>query len=288
MFNTVYGHSAIKAQLERQLREDTLVHAYLFCGAAGTGKTTLAREFLTEALRNGLQDKTRIITPAHPDFLCIGEKDETIKIESIRSLTAQTTVRPLEGSRRSILIAHADKMTAQAQNALLKTIEEPPAGNVFVLVTDHPDELLPTISSRCQKLVFHDLSQAEKKLLVRHAGASPALADLSLSPEDMLAHLADPELGKTEERYFERLMRIVNGNGQDLFSLAEDLSKDNSKMIIEVFIRKLGLRIKNTKDNARLLQTSDALFELLNKLQYNSNLRLQWEACLIQILTGAF
>ncbi len=104
----------------------------------------------------------RIERGVHPDVVVIEPGDSgSIKIEPIRDVIDQAGYRPFEGRRRVVIIDEADAMVPQAQNALLKTLEEPPSASVFMLVSSMPDALLPTVLSRCPRLRFAPLSVAE-------------------------------------------------------------------------------------------------------------------------------
>ena len=104
----------------------------------------------------------RIARGVHADVLTIEPGDTgVIKIDQVREAIDRTAYRPFEGRRRVVIINDADLMNADAQNALLKTLEEPPSASTFVLVTSRPDVLLPTVRSRCQRLRFGRLSPVD-------------------------------------------------------------------------------------------------------------------------------
>ena len=98
---------------------------------------------------------TRIARLVHADVLLVEPGDTgVIKVDQVRDVVERTAYRPFEGRRRVVIVDEADAMLSEAQNALLKTLEEPPSASMFVLVTSRPDELLPTVRSRCQRLRF--------------------------------------------------------------------------------------------------------------------------------------
>src|SRR3954470_7014995 len=102
---------------------------------------------------------TRIARGVHPDVLFVAPGDNgSIKIDQVRDVVDRAQYRPFEGRRRVVIIDQADALVPQAQNALLKTLEEPPSSCVFILVTSRPDVLLPTVLSRCPQLRFRPLS----------------------------------------------------------------------------------------------------------------------------------
>ena len=104
----------------------------------------------------------RIARGVHADVLLIEPGDTgAIKIDQVRDAIERSAYRPFEGRRRVVILDDADAMNPDAQNALLKTLEEPPAASTFVLVTSRPDMLLPTVRSRCQRLRFGRLSPAD-------------------------------------------------------------------------------------------------------------------------------
>jgi DNA polymerase-3 subunit delta' len=126
----------------------------------------------------------------HADVLMIEPGDTgSIKVDQARAAIERSAYRPFEGRRRVVIVDDADAMEASAQNALLKTLEEPPAASTFVLVTSRPDVLLPTVRSRCQRVRFGPLGPADvAQVLMRDHGfaekdahAAAALAEGSLA-----------------------------------------------------------------------------------------------------------
>jgi DNA polymerase-3 subunit delta' len=147
------------------------------------------RPITTEAGRDSCGECAtckRIGRGVHADVLVVEPGDSgTIKLDQVREAIDRTAYRPFEGRRRLVMIDHADALNVEAQNALLKTLEEPPPASVFVLITDRPDMLLPTVRSRCQRLRFGPLSPGDvAAVLVRDHGMSPAEAHAAAAAAD--------------------------------------------------------------------------------------------------------
>jgi len=171
----ILGQERVVNFLRQALQSEQMPHALLFVGNEGVGKGTTALA-LAQALNceNRQQDQDACgqcrscrlyATGSHPDFWQIKPiKSEAaqlqIKIDQIRELRRQVGFRPLAGNWRVVLLKPAETMNEPAANALLKTLEEPPEGNIFILTAPGDRDLLPTIVSRCRRLSFGAIPQA--------------------------------------------------------------------------------------------------------------------------------
>lgn len=158
-FRGIIGQARVMARLDRAIRAGTLAHAYIFEGPAGVGKFTTAKA-LAKALIcgdtgcNHCAACVRIDHETHPDVFHVVPQGVTLGIEQIRDIGRQVILKPVEGDRKVFIIDEAEAMTQQAANAFLRTLEEPPPGVVFILVTSNVHALLPTVLSRCQIVNF--------------------------------------------------------------------------------------------------------------------------------------
>ena len=209
MQNPIIGHQQIVEQLQRTVASERIAGAYLFVGPTGIGKETVARYFAQlifcqqEAQPPGSPPVTgkgpvcgtclacrKVDSGNHPDLQFIRPEGSLLKIGQIRELQKQIIYQPLEASRKVYILTDTERMNPEAENCLLKTLEEPPASSVLILLTSNLSALLPTTRSRCQILQFHAMPTQE---------LAEILADkFSVSPEQAitLAIAADGAIGK--------------------------------------------------------------------------------------------
>jgi DNA polymerase-3 subunit delta' len=209
-FRDVIGHRLLLALLRRSVAGGTLPPSLLLTGPSGIGKrlTAVAVAQALNCLERSPAPSSqppaedacgacaackRIARGVHPDVLIIVPGDSgTIKVDQIRDIVERVAYRPFEGRRRAVIIDDADALVPAAQNALLKTLEEPPSASVFMLVTARPDVLLPTVRSRCPQLRFSPLalSDVAAALMRRGLGEGDARA---------IAATSDGSLGQALE-----------------------------------------------------------------------------------------
>ena len=187
-FRHLAGHRVLLDLVARAAARGSLPPSLIFAGPDGVGKrlaalslaqlfncTSVAGEADGELAPDACGNCSacrRIARGVHADVLVIEPGDTgSIKVDQVRAAIERTAYRPFEGRRRVVIVDEADAMEAPPQNALLKTLEEPPAASTFVLVTSRPDVLLPTVRSRCQRIRFGPISPAEMaSVLMRDHG----------------------------------------------------------------------------------------------------------------------
>lgn len=167
-FDQVVGHEEIIEHLQNAITMDKVSHSYIFAGETGAGKKLLASLFaMTLQCEEhgkdpclGCESCKKALSKNHPDIITVyHEKPNVISVDEIRSqVVNDVDIKPYKGPYKIYLIPEAEKLNVQAQNALLKTIEEPPAYAVIILLTSNADALLPTIVSRCVTLHLKALS----------------------------------------------------------------------------------------------------------------------------------
>ena len=212
-FEQVVGQAHVVSTLERAVCEGRTSHAYLFCGPRGTGKTTMAR-ILAKALMceqgeghlpDGTCEECRLIAAGeHPDVYELDAASRT-GVDNVREeIINRVDYAPVRGRYKVYIIDEVHMLTPAAFNALLKTLEEPPAHVVFIMCTTDPQKILATILSRVQRFDFH-----------------------SIAPDEMRAHLVDvcEKEGFTfDDEALDIVVRHARGGMRDALSALEQLS----------------------------------------------------------------
>jgi len=226
----IIGHKRVLDFLKKSIRNKRLAHAYLFTGPAHLGKKTVALEFIQMLIG-------REIKEINPDVLIIEpevtekdgiKKELEIGISQARKVQHQMSLYPYAAPYKITLIDRTEKMTPEASNCLLKTLEEPTGKAVLILTTSNPQMLLPTIVSRCQIVKFLPVpsKEIEKELshykknterIVRLANGRPGLA---------IEYLKNPELLKEQNEIISQLERILRADLNERYRYVEKISKN--------------------------------------------------------------
>jgi DNA polymerase-3 subunit delta' len=248
-FAEIYGHEKPIAILKSAMAKDRIAHAYLFYGMDGVGKKTTASVF-ARALNCGGGDPPcdacascrKAEHKNNPNIITIQAEGQFIKIGAVKEIQARMTFWPGEG-RRVFILQEADRMNAAAANALLKTLEEPSAGNILVLTTARPHALPLTILSRCQHLRFSPLPIAEVARFLREKeGLESAAAEI-------LAASSGGSIGRAVEMNREDFLALRNAI---LELLAEDNPEDLLKRL--AFAGRFGTERKEILERLRILR----------------------------------
>jgi DNA polymerase-3 subunit delta' len=274
--------------LKGALAKDRLPHGFLFLGREGSGQVETALELAKTLF---CADPTghdacgvcihcrQIAARTHPDLVMLRPEGDsaTIKIEAVRDLIAKANLRPFQARCKVFVIQQAECMNDVAQNALLKTLEEPQGKAYFILITAHPDMLLETIRSRTQTLNFRPLETEEawdeEAAQLRNEVISYALGLLGGS-----GRAAAPDLSKTERQLVARVLDTLIDTLRDAMVLkagANDLLRRPDDLPAK---RSLAERLSEDELETAIERTAEFREKILNNINVRLATGVLWEA----------
>jgi len=260
-FTDIIGHQQKKNYLKSLVESKSVNHAYLFSGPDRIGKSLVARALAEELIGS--------FTESHPDFMLVApeKQNSAIRIDQIRELEGTLSLRPYQSDYQVVIIDQAERMNPPAQNSLLKTLEEPSGQVVIMLISSRPEELLPTIRSRCQEIKFSPLSVEELSayLIRKH--------QLNIEQAKFLANLSEGSLGRAQsmiaEGFFDEKNQMID-DFQNQGSLPED--KDDLFITLQVLTSWYrDLLISRELKDSSLISNIDRWDELKAKTTQFSN-----------------
>lgn len=258
-FDDVAGQNHVTITLKNAIKENRIAHAYLFAGPRGTGKTTIAK-ILAKAINctanevpcNECANCKAITNGDHPDVIEIDAASNN-GVNEIRELIDKVKYAPINAKYKVYIIDEVHMMTTEAFNALLKTLEEPPAHIVFILATTEPHKIIPTIISRCQRFDFKKVD--EDDIINR------------------LRYVLDEEKVNYEDNALTIISKLADGGMRDALSILEQCLAYDRNLTVENINQVYGLLSNSDKIHLiKLLLTKDmkAVLEILNKMLSSS------------------
>jgi len=237
-FDSVIGQKEAVEILQDEIEKNRISHAYLFSAKKGSGKTKLAFEFA----KASFCEKSKVDSCGsclncrkmdhqnHPDFKTISilEGKTAISIDQIRELKKEIAYKPYDSDHKIYIIEPAEKMTKQAANSLLKTLEEPPSFVTIILLTEDSGKLLPTIVSRCQQIKLSSVSQQKIKDLLLAEGLNQEQAAIisktaAGSPGRALEIIKIDDYFEHRQEIYDFLKDIKSKNTIEIFKITEKL-----------------------------------------------------------------
>lgn len=237
-FHDIIGHEMVKDHFQRAIEYKKISHAYILSGEEGMGRKTLAKAFAMTLLCERSDKEPcmechackQILSGNHPDVIWVShEKPASIGVDDIRIQINDTIlIKPYSSAYKLYMVDEAEKMTVQAQNALLKTIEEPPSYAVIILLTTNEEAFLPTILSRCIQLKLKPLKdQAVSAYLTESMGVKDSQAEIyaafARGNLGKAIHLASSEEFKTMHR--DMITLLKNVKEMDISTLLECIKR---------------------------------------------------------------
>ena len=278
MFEKIIGNNPIKEMLEKSIEKETTSHSYLFVGIQGIGKKMLATEFAKQILciekeqNHNCKSCIEFESSNHPDFMCVEPDGNSIKIEQIRFLQKKIQEKPIISNKKVYIINEADLMTTEAQNCLLKTLEEPPEFATIILIGSNENAFLSTIKSRCMILHFQPI---EDEKIKQYMEANYGITSIT---QNRLA-IFQGSIGKAislkdkQEEYDNLEAMIENLNKKDLIEilqLAEPLYKAKEE-IFEILEYINILLLKQAKENYLYTNCINIVENTKKRLKQNAN-----------------
>lgn len=282
MFNDIIGNDENKKKLEYIVKNNNISHSYIFSGISGIGKFMFAKEFAKAILClnnekkpcNNCRACKSFENNNNPDIIIIDEQDESIKTEQIKELVKNVLEKPIQGDKKIYIINNSENMTREAQNSLLKTLEEPPEYVIVILITSNENLLLNTIKSRCIKIQFQNLSDEEIKQYFRMANQvidDSIIKIFGGSIEKALKLKDNLDTYKNIKNIFKN---IENLSGLQILNLKETIFKEKDEIfpildyINTIFFDKI---LENIKTANKYQKCIEIIEESKLRLKRNSN-----------------
>lgn len=282
-FNNIIGNENVKNILIKSLKNNTVLHSYMFIGEQGIGKQMVAKQFAKKILCqeyenqecNNCKSCIEFNGGNNPDFIFIEPDGKVLKIEQIREMQNKILEKPIISNKKVYVINNADLMTKEAQNCLLKTLEEPPEYIVIILIVSNENKMLTTIKSRCMKIHFEKIDDDEiRKFLNENCGISK----ISLN----ILKMCDGSIGKClgiKDKLddYETIEKIFLNFGNSLTTVinsSEILYKNKENIndyldYINVIL--YNLAIENKYNNLKYINSIKIVEKTKQRLLSNSN-----------------
>ena len=279
MFENIIGNEKNKNILKRTIKLNKISHSYIFWGTEGIGKKAIAKEFSKKILclqdhNNDCDCKSCIEFDSNnnPDFQLVEPNDGKIKIEQIREIQRKVAEKPIISDKKVYVIDNADTMTTEAQNCLLKTLEEPPEYIAIILICSNEDNLLSTIKSRCTRMHFEPINDEEVKKYIN-------LEFPEQQVSENIIKLAQGSIGKAlklneKKDIYENIEKILlSMQNKDLIEIVQMSgeiykSKEEINSILE-YINVLLLKL--SKQNIKYIKCIEIVEDTKRRLKANSN-----------------
>lgn len=271
-FDKIRGQRFAKKYLSNSIKSNMISHAYMFEGPSGVGKNTMARELATTLL-----EMENLFNS--PDYIEITPDGNSIKIAQIRKLQSDILVKPYK-SYKIYVIDEAQKMTVEAQNALLKTLEEPPKYAIIILITNNKESLLDTIKSRCEIIKFTPIPLVEVADYLTQTGVDKNRASLlanfsrgSMQKAIELSESEDFHIMRDEvQKYVET---FLTGSMLDIMDIQSSIEKykDNITNVLDLLVNYFRdiMMVKENVDSSMIINLDRLVFikNMSTKITYS-------------------
>lgn len=294
-YTNILGNEKVKDILKKAVQHNTVLHSYLFVGEEGIGKSLFAKEFAKSILCLGKEKPCEACKSCieieennQPDYIEIVPDGNSIKIEQIRNMQLKVAEKPIVSTKKVYVIQEADTMTQEAQNALLKTLEEPPEYITIILIASNENSILNTIKSRCTKIVFEPLSNEELKKYAQEYWKDATIPEeVFASSMGSIARLRNNiEHQELYTNVYQCINQIENKSLLDFLKQAESIAKakEESDAVLEFLVSILfSLAKEKTEKKQNYLNCVEIVDNTKKNLQFNSNYDMQIDTMLIKM-----
>ena len=292
-FENIIGNDNNKNLLNEIVKSNSVSHGYMFLGISGIGKFLFAKEFAKAILCdektgcNKCKSCIEFDSLNNPDFKVIEPEENSIKIEQIRKMNNKIYEKPIISKRKVYIINNADSMTLDAQNCLLKTLEEPPEYAVIILVGTNENIFLNTIRSRCVKINFNKIDDEElKNILINkydYSNVSENMLKLFSGSLEKAINLKDKEDIYIEiEKIFNN---IENVNIIDLLNNKETITKNKEEIMnILEYINVLFFdKLKQANNKNGYIKAIKIVEDTKDRIKKNANLDMTIDNLLMNV-----
>ncbi len=247
IFEDIIGQKSLKNMLTESIKNDKISHSYIIEGARGMGKKLLAYTFAnylvceTHTSCGSCRGCIQASAGTHPDIITVlpEEGKKTIGTDVIREVIKTALIKPYSADKKIIILPDCDGITAEAQNAMLKIIEEPPPYIVFMILIQNSNSLLETVRSRSIKLSMQLYSDAEIKQALGTENINPYILSYSEGNIGKAKELVfDDEFVSLRDSFFEVLPHLIKNERYPVFKITEffESNKDNSKLLLDFML----------------------------------------------------
>ena len=305
------GHNSIRNQIKKAIKNNTLSHAHLIIGVDGIGKSLLAKEFALNILG-------KYIDRDYADIINYKVDNASFGVNEVRKLIDEVNKKPCEEDKKVIIIHEGNKLTVQAQNTLLKTIEEPPKGVYIIMLCENSELILETIKSRCQihkltplnsndmkefiKTHFNNIDKELENMLISFSEGIPGkvesflkeenfiqdravalnlLRDINIRTENLVIKYENVLLNKNEE--IEDILGIVMSFVRDIIVFKE---VENRELIINKDKIDEISQLSNMMSYKKLKKVIEVIDKTMLNIKNNINKTITLNVMLIELLEG--
>ena len=283
IFENIIGNEKNKELLNQIIRTNNIAHSYMFIGKESIGKMLFAKEFAKAILCindskpcGDCKSCIEFESSNNPDFEIIEPDGNNIKIEQIRELIKKVYEKPIVSNKKVYIINDSNLMTKEAQNSLLKTLEEPPEYVTIILIASNENLFLPTIKSRCTKIMFRKLTDSELKTILERKYNKLDIQELMLKIADGSVNKAVSLDGK--EELYNKVNRIYssleNVNIIELINSKEDIFKDKEDLLARLASSLTRNDYEIFKNNITSDDNNPKKFEYIIKMPNDNTIKL--------------